>query len=167
MTDLVRELAAWRGRRVCLLGAGAVEHGDDAFGVRLAEALAPRLEAGSARAVDVGTSPERFVGRAAEQGFEAVIFADAARFGGAPGTLLFAGTRELQTRPPAAATHRVPIPVLAQYAEGLGMSAFLLGVEPATLEGTTLSPEVEGTLRAVAELLERTLGPSAGNEVTP
>jgi hydrogenase maturation protease len=167
MADLAHELAAWRGRRVCILGVGSVDRGDDAFGVRLAQGLAPALGGGPARAVDAGTWPERYVGLAAEEGAEAVVFADAVRFGGAPGALLFAATTELLARPPTTATHRVPISVLARYAEGLGMRAFLLGVEPGTLEGTALSPAVAGTLRAATELLAGVLGASGREPVRP
>jgi hydrogenase maturation protease len=160
MPDLVHELAGWRGRRLCLLGVGNVERGDDGFGVRLAEALGPRLAGGPARALDAGTCPERYVDLTAQQGFEALVFADAARFGAAPGTLLLAGTAELLARPPAAATHRVPISVLAQYAEGLGLRAWLLAVEPWTLQGAELSRPVAGTLCVLTELLAGALGPS-------
>lgn len=159
MSDLVHQLVAWRGRRVCLLGVGDVRRGDDGFGVRLAWALVPRLAGGQARAVDAGTCPERYVGAAAADGFETLVFADAARFGAVPGTLVLAETSELLTRPPAAATHRVPISVLAQYAEGLGMRAFLLGVEPERLDRAGLSLAVEGTVCVLAELLAGALGP--------
>jgi hydrogenase maturation protease len=161
MPDLAREIAGWRGRRLWLLGVGNVAQGDDGFGVRLAETLAPRLAA-AARVVDAGTAPERFVGRAAAEGCEALVFADAARFGAAPGTLLLADTAELLARPPAASTHRVPIAVLARYAEGLGMRAWLLGVEPATLEGPALSPPVAGALSALTEILAGALAAPAG-----
>jgi hypothetical protein len=49
--------------------------------------------------------------------------------------------------------------VLAQYAEGLGVRAWLLGVQPASLQpGQTLSAEVAGTLEALVQLLGRGLG---------
>jgi hydrogenase maturation protease len=160
MSDLVHALWSLRGCRVRLLGVGNPERGDDGFGVRLAAALGPRLAGGPAEAVDAGTCPERYVGVAAEEGYDAVIFADAARFGAAPGALLFASAAELAARPPAAATHRVPLAVLAQYAEGLGMRAFLLAVEPALLVGGALSPAVATTLRLAAELLAGALGPA-------
>ncbi len=164
MTDLAHAIAGWRGRRLWLLGVGSVDRGDDGFGVRLCRALQPRLGAGrggTAEAIDAGVAPERFVGLAAARGCEALVFADAARFGAAPGTLLLAGASELRTRPPATATHRIPISVLAQYAEGLGLRAWLLGVEPATLVGPVLSAVVAGTLQALTEVLAGALAPPA------
>ncbi len=162
MPDLAREIASWRGSRLWLLGVGNAAQGDDGFGVRLVEALGPRLDGEAVRALDVGTAPERFVGRAAAEGCQVLVFADAARFGGAPGAVLLADAAQLKARPPAASTHRVPVAILAQYAEGLGMRAWLLGVEPETLEGDRLSPAVAGTLRALTDVLAGALAPCAG-----
>jgi hydrogenase maturation protease len=158
MADLRTELAAWRGRRLALLGAGNVEAGDDGFGVRLARTLAARREGpdedgGSLSAVDAGLCPERYVGEAVRAGAEVVLLADAVDFGAAPGALLLASAADLQARPVSAATHRVPLPVLVQYAVGLGARAFVLGVQPATLQGAELSPPVAETLEALVELL--------------
>ncbi len=190
MADLRSQLEAWRGRRVWLLGIGNPEHGDDGFGVRLAEELARRLRrsegtggpslTSQCNVVDAGTCPERFVGVAVQAGCEELVFADAVDFGGPSGALLLAGTEELRTPPPgplpsfagegetAAMSHRVPIALLAQYAEGLGARACLLGVQPRTLRpGDGLSPEVEGTLRALVAILARTLGADRGEGVHP
>jgi hydrogenase 3 maturation protease len=160
MPDLRSRLEAWRGRRLWLLGVGNPERGDDGFGVRLVEALQQRLrtETERIRLIDVGTCPERYVGEAARAGSQDLVFADAVDFGGQPGALLLAGTEELLARPVSTATHRVPLAVLAQYAEGLGMRAWLLGVQPASLlHGNGLSPEVAGTLDALVALLGRAL----------
>jgi hypothetical protein len=105
------------------------------------------------------------VGEAARAGCDDLVFADAVDFGGEPGALLLAGTEELLARPVGTSTHRVPLSVLAQYAEGLGVRAWLLGVQPASLRlERTLSPEVAGTLEALVEILERTLGARRGDE---
>jgi hydrogenase maturation protease len=160
MRDLRSQLEAWRGRRLWLLGVGNPGRGDDGFGPRLVERLRERLGGDACpRLLDVGTCPERYVGVAAREGCQELVFADAVDFGGAPGSLLVAGTEELAARRVGTSTHRVPLPVLAQYAEGLGTRAWLLGVQPASLrEGEAPSPEVEGTLEALVELLGVALG---------
>jgi hydrogenase maturation protease len=157
--DLRSHLEAWRGRRLWLLGVGNPERGDDGFGVLLARALgraqgqADEHDA-PIRVLDAGTCPERYVGLAAQQGCQELVFADAVDFGAAPGSLLLAGTDELRSRPLGTATHRVPLAVLAQYAEGLGVRAWLLGVQPASLgTGDGLSPAVAGTLDALVRIL--------------
>jgi len=157
MRDLRAQVAAWRGRRLWILGVGNEERGDDGFGVRLARELRAGLP--NVRTVDAGTSPERWVGVAVESGCQELVFADAVDFGGAPGELLLAGTADLRARPLGTSTHRVPLALLAQYAEGLGARAWLLGVQPGSLEhGTALSPPVAGTLEALVRILGQALG---------
>lgn len=166
MPDLLLQLAAWRGRPLWLLGIGAAEQGDDGFGPRLAAALLQRLCAGAGaapvRAIDVGLCPERYVGLAARAGCRVLLFADAADFGARPGALLLASSAELQARPVGASTHRVPLSVLARYAEGLGAEAWLLGVQPGSLRtGEGLSPPVAAAVESLADLLAAALAPPA------
>ncbi len=157
MQDLRSQLQAWRGRRLWVLGAGNPERGDDGFGVRLAEEL-HRREGDALRALDVGVAPERWVGVAVQGGCQELVFADAADFGGAPGSLLLAGAEDLRSSRVATSTHRVPLAVLARYAEGLGARAWVLGVQPASLEpGVGLAPEVARTLETVVEVFEQTV----------
>jgi len=162
MAGLLAQLEPLRGRRLWLLGVGNPERGDDGFGVRLARALLERLgaEEGPVRAVDAGTSPENWVGQAVREGCEELVLADAVDFGGSPGDLFLARATELGGRVSGASTHRVPLPVLAKYAEGLGARAWLLGVQPGSLEPRpALSPEVNGTLESLVEILGQALGP--------
>jgi hydrogenase 3 maturation protease len=161
MEDLRSQLQAWRGRRLWLLGVGNPGQGDDGFGVRLVEELRVALgdRDASLRLENVGTCPERYVGLAAQGGCQELVFADAVDFGGAPGALLLVPTAELSARRIGTSTHRVPLTVLAEYAEGLGLRAWILGVQPASLrEGDPLSPAVAGTLEAVVGLLGTVLG---------
>jgi hydrogenase maturation protease len=157
MRDLRAQIAAWRGRRLWLVGVGNPERSDDGFGVRLAKELQAGLPA--VRVVEAGTSPERWVGLAVQAGCQELVFADAVDFGGTPGALLLAGTADLQARPVGTSTHRVPISLLAQYAEGLGARAWLLGVQPGSLApGAALSPAVAGTLEALVQIFRGALG---------
>lgn len=161
MQQLRSRIDGWRGRRLWLLGVGNPEQGDDGFGVRLVARLEPLLHGGAApiRLLDTGTCPERYVGLAAQAGCQELVFADAVDVRGAPGAAILAGAEELRTRPVGTSTHRVPLAILAQYAEGLGCRAWLLGVQPASLErGRELSPAVAGTLEALVELLRQALG---------
>ncbi len=160
MSDLVLQLAAWRGRPLWLLGVGNAEQGDDGFGPRLAAALQERLRASGApvRSLDVGLCPERYVGIAAQAGCRLLIFADAVDFGAGPGALLLASSAELRARPLGASTHRVPLSVLAQYGEALGLEAWLLGVQPGSLRaGAGLSPPVAAAVGSLADLLAAAL----------
>jgi coenzyme F420 hydrogenase subunit delta len=168
MEDLRSQLQSWRGRRLWVLGAGNPDCGDDGFGPVLARQLSHRFGRAQAqadepapealRALDVGVAPERWVGVAVQGGCQELVFADAVDFGGAPGSLLLAGSEDLRSSRIGTSTHRVPLAVLAQYAEGLGARAWVLGVQPASLErGSGLSPAVARTLETVVEVFERTV----------
>ena len=81
--DLRDQLKPCLRGRVCFMGVGNVAYGDDAFGIRLAE----RLQAiGIPNVIAAGTTPERWVSRLADPGFDHVIFLDAVEFGGAAET---------------------------------------------------------------------------------
>ncbi len=159
MEDLRSRLRRWRGRRLWLLGVGNAERGDDGFGPALTAAVRAALgDPGAVHTVDVGTCPERYVGVAAEAGCQELVFADAVDFGGSPGAVLLATAAELQAGCIVTSTHRVSLAVLAKYAEGLGVRAWLLGVQPRAMEhGAGLSPEVAGSLEALVEILRQEL----------
>ena len=89
--------------RVCFMGLGNVDGGDDGFGVRLAEALA---RAGVPDVVIAGTAPERLAGRCADRGFDHLVFLDAVDFGAAPGSVVFLNSQEMAARFPQISTHQ-------------------------------------------------------------
>ena len=64
MPDLREQIQSSLGGRVCFMGLGNVESGDDGFGVRLAEALA---RAGVPDVLIGATAPEPLAGRCARQ----------------------------------------------------------------------------------------------------
>jgi hydrogenase 3 maturation protease len=152
MPDLRQQLQSSLCGRVCFMGLGGVDVGDDAFGVRAAEALA---RAGLPDVVIAGTAPEHWVGRCAEAGFDHVVFLDAADFGGAPGSVVFLSTEEMAARFPQISTHRLSLGTLAKCVENGGRArAWLLGAQPATLKPTpALSSALQATLAILTELI--------------
>ncbi len=157
MPNLHEQLERCFQGRVCLMGLGNREHGDDGFGVRLAEALLGHTLSNSQHDVIVAdTQPERFVGRIAEAGFDHLIFVDAVDFGGAPGSVVFLDSEEMATRFPQVSTHQVSLGLLAKWAESNGTThAWLLGVQPESLRPSSeLSPRLQATFELVKDLLE-------------
>ena len=59
MTPLGNLFDEWRAGRVCFMGLGNPDYGDDGFGVRLAEEL---IKAGIPDVVIAGTAPEQRLG---------------------------------------------------------------------------------------------------------
>jgi hydrogenase maturation protease len=138
--------------RVCFMGLGNAEGGDDGFGVRLAEALA---RAGAPDVLIGGTSPEQLAGRCADSGFDHLVFLDAADFGAAPGSVVFLNSQEMAARFPEVSTHKLSLGMLASYVEGAGMTrAWLLGAQPLSLKpALALSPAIQTAVAILTELI--------------
>jgi hydrogenase maturation protease len=138
--------------RVCLMGVGNLEYGDDAFGVHLAQAL---LEASVPDVVVAGNSPDRWLGMVTEMEFDHLVFLDAVEFGAEPGSAVFLDTQQIIARYPQVSTHKISLGVLANFVESNGITkTWLLGVQPESLkQGRDLSPTVRKTLGALLELL--------------
>jgi len=146
MPNLREQLERLLQTRVCLIGVGNVDYGDDGFGVRLAEAL---------EVMNAGTNPERFIGRVADEGFDHVIFLDAVEFGGAPGSVALLNSDEMAARFPQISTHKISVGLLAKQLESNGRTkAWLLGVQPESLKlGGRLTPTVQATLELLLDLV--------------
>ena len=138
--------------RVCFMGLGNVEGGDDGFGVRLAEELE---RAGVPDVIAGGKTPERLAGRCVAEGFDHHVFLDAVDVGAAPGSVVFLNSQEMAARFPQISTHRISLGMLAKYVESSGKTrAWLLGAQPATLRrAPAISPALQSTVTALTELI--------------
>jgi hydrogenase maturation protease len=175
MPNLRDQLRQCLQGRVCLMGIGNVDYGDDGFGVRLVEALAKaegrcvKREGHGSQAgaeaefsdcriqyVIAGTAPERFVGRVAGVGCDHLIFVDAVDFGGMPGSAILLDSEQMSTRYPQISTHKLSLGLLAKWAEANGTTkVWLLGVQPESLKpGAELSAAVRTTLELVLKLVQ-------------
>jgi hydrogenase maturation protease len=150
MKDLREQLEQSLAGRVCFMGLGNVEYGDDGFGVRLAEQL---TAAALPDVVVAGTTPDRWISHFAS--FDHIVFLDAVEFGGAPGSAVFLDSAEIAVRFPQISTHKISVGVLARWVELTGSTkAWLLGVQPESLKPTPqLTPTLQLTLEALRELL--------------
>jgi len=154
MADLRQSLETALRGRVCLMGLGNVDHGDDGFGVRLAEALANGAPQPSV--LIAGTVPERFLGPVAKEGYDHLVFLDAVEFGGAPGAVVFLSADEIGSRCPQISTHKLSLGLLAKMVAADSHTAvWLLGVQPQSLRpGAGLSAPLQATLEALRGLLK-------------
>jgi len=156
MPDLREQLQQCLQGRVCLMALGNVDYGDDGFGVRLGESL---VEAGVPDVLVAGTTPDRFIGRVAGQGFDHLVFLDAVEFDGALGAVVFLDAEQMAARFPQISTHKISLGVLAEWVEAAGTTkAWLLGVQPQSLKpGSSLTPTMQTTLTILTGLLSETL----------
>ena len=160
MPDLREQLGHCFQGRVCLMGIGSVDFGDDGFGVKLADAIAERLiRLGHAslaqNVINAGTAPERMTGSVTERGFDHLVFLDAVEFRGEPGSVIFLGANEIASRFPQISTHKVSLGLLAKCitARG-GTCVWLLGVQPGSLKPVHgLSPAVQKAKDILEEML--------------
>ncbi len=167
MPDLREQLQQLFQGRVCLVGLGNADWGDDAFGVRLADDLKSEFRSeckGSrctgfglrSQVIIAGTAPERFIGQVSDGGFDHLIFLDVVEFGGRPGSVVLLNSDEMAARFPQVSTHKLSLGLLAKQVEADGRTkAWLLGVQPASLKpGVGLTPTVEATLQLLVELVQ-------------
>ncbi len=159
MRDLREDIRRCFSGRVCLMGLGNTDYGDDGLGVLLADTLAERLNrerhaSSPAEVIIAGTSPERFIGTVG-RAFDHLIFLDAVEFGGEPGSVVFLDAREITARFPQISTHKISLGLLAALTEQNGTTkAWLLGVQPGSLKtAQSLTPAVQTTLEILKELL--------------
>ncbi len=150
MADLREQLERSLQGRVCFMGLGNMDYGDDGFGVRLAEEL---IAAGVPDVVIGGISPDRWIGKVAD--FDHVLFLDAVECGATPGSVVFLNSGELRARFPQISTHKISLGVLAKWVEMNGTTqAWLLGAQPGSLKPSQeLTPTIKTTLQLLRELL--------------
>lgn len=160
MPDLREQLRMCFEDRVCLMGLGNTDYGDDGFGTVLSQGIADRLKGREAftdrhDVINAQTSPERFIGEVTEGGFDHVIFLDAVEFGGAPGSVIFLDSGDMEEKFPQVSTHKISPAVMARWIEGGGDTrAWLLGVQPGSLSTSGgLTEDVRTTLEMMEGLI--------------
>jgi hydrogenase maturation protease len=159
MQDLKDELRQCFHGRVCLMGVGNVDYGDDGFGVALSEKLKERLKGSEGEdrysVVNAGATPERFIQTIAEKGFDDLIFLDAVEVGAEAGSVVFMNAGEIVSRFPQISTHKISLGLIAKLIGGNGKpKTWLLGVQPGSVKmGQELTPEVMSTIDILKELL--------------
>jgi hydrogenase maturation protease len=160
MSDLRTQLRHCLTGRVCVVGVGNPDRGDDAFGPALAAALADR---GVAPVIVAGSTPEHCLGRIERTDAATVLFLDATDFGAAPGAVGLFDRDEIAARHPQISTHHLSLGLLAGMLEQDGRRrVWLLGVQPAQLRwAAQLSAPVRRTADLLADLLTETLAPAA------
>lgn len=156
MPTLRDELQQRLKGRVCLVGVGNPERGDDGFGVRLAEAM---RDLGHRDVIVAAREPERWTGHLVRGGFQTVLFLDAVQINAAPGAAVFLESAQIAARYPQVSTHRLSLGMLARLIESESPARVcLLGVQPGSLDGSgDLSAPVRTTLEILRDVLTESL----------
>jgi hydrogenase maturation protease len=150
-----------------VIGVGNDLRGDDAAGLEVARMLCASGPPPGVRVVERGGDPLALIEAWDHPETEAAIVVDAARFGGAPGTVrsFDAGSMPLPARLGGGSTHALGVGEAIELARSLGKlppSLVVHAIEGGRFEfGGGLSPSVERTAELLAERLRAELGSSA------
>lgn len=157
MPNLRDELRRHVTGRVCLVGVGNPDRGDDAFGPRLAAAVRDR---GYRDVIVAERTPERWMGWLTGGDFDTILFLDAVDMRATPGDAIFLESTQIAARYPQVSTHTLSLGTLARLIEATGRTrVFLLGVQPQGVgEGSELSASVRTTAEILGDLLLERLG---------
>lgn len=149
-------------KRILVAGIGNVFHGDDAFGVVVAEQLLKKPMPGFVTVADFGIRSYDLA-FAISDGYDAVILVDATTRGRAPGTvyLLTPQLDAVEAGQSVSAGHSMNPEAVLSMLEALGGfdgELYVVGCEPETLlslDGRIgLSPVVEAAVPGAIELVE-------------
>lgn len=145
-TDLNRRLKG----KVLLIGVGNSLRGDDGAGPALISLLEGKV---TASLLDVGETPESYLSRVLDIHADTVVVIDAADFGGEPGDLAILETADIAGC--SVSTHQMPLDLFFRFIKRSSCAdVFALGIQPAQIGfGESMSPDVDRTVQALAEIL--------------
>jgi len=146
-----RALKRFMGPPAVLVGIGNRLRGDDAFGPLLIDRLNGKVPW---QAVDVGETPENYIGRILSLEPERVLLLDAVHWSATPGRIGFFPSSQIPWG--GISTHAASLRLFAEVLRDQGKCLVaVLGAEPGNTDlGAPLSREMERSVRAVAETLE-------------
>src|SRR5512140_104842 len=153
-TELQRLTTADRPLRLALMGIGHELCGDDAVGIRIAEALHPLLSDDERFLVlEAGPAPENCTGSLRRFRPDMVVMLDSALMDEAPGTIRWLNWQD--TEGMGASTHTLPLHILASYLTAeLGCGMGLIGIQPGqTFADAPLTTPVQAAAAQVVAAL--------------
>ena len=149
--DLVTSLRDLLTGRVCIVGVGNRQRGDDGAGPRLIDA-ANQTSRGITW-LDAGVAPENFVEPIVRTNPDTVLIVDAVAFGGVPGECRLIDATAIDTA--AVSTHAGSLSMLSDYLTArTNARVRVIAIQPERVDAREgLSQPVEEFVRALAALL--------------
>lgn len=153
-TSLANQLGRLGTGRVCVLGVGNRQRGDDGAGSILAARLAGTADT---LCIDAGAVPENYLEKVARWWPDAVVIVDVADFGGAPGDVRLLDPTDIAAS--TFSTHALSLRMIAQYLEArTGAQVMLLAIQPADIGwGSVLTAPVSSAVDRLQETLQAAL----------
>jgi len=154
-TDLRTSLQTLLRGRVCIVGVGNRQRGDDGAGPRLIDERRP-----GTRGVwlDAGVAPENFLEPIVRTNPETILIVDAVAFGGIPGELRLIKTTAIDMV--AISTHAGSLSMLSEYLSARTKARIqIMAIQPERTDGDGLSQAVEKSVLELATMLSVLLAP--------
>jgi hydrogenase 3 maturation protease len=145
-------------QRVCVIGVGNRDKGDDAAGTICAEMLAERLKRRSnIKVIDSGEVPENFTGEIRKFKPTHTVIIDSTIAGKKPGTIFLVDSRKIADTD--VSTHRLPLSMLVRFLEeSVGCDVIMIGIEPERIElNEPVSSAVKKAIKVIVECFAETL----------
>ena len=151
LTSALRDLLAGR---VCIVGVGNRQRGDDGAGPRVIEARCPETRG---TWLDVGVAPENFLEPIARTNPDTVLIVDAVNFGGSPGECRLMDVTAMHTI--VVSTHAGSLSLVSDYLRArTGARVNVIAIQPKTIAAREgLSQPVEESVREVTAMLSELL----------
>jgi hydrogenase 3 maturation protease len=136
-----------------LMAVGTAERGDDGLAIHSAKLLEELDTEDNWLIIPCGIYPENYTATATRARPKTVVLLDAAEMGLEPGQVRIVGTLRLNTI--LLSTHRIPLSFLVDYLAKEVPEVVFIGVQPRSLEGVGLSPEVKAAAEDIAHSLSQ------------
>ncbi|MEO0155659.1 MAG: hydrogenase maturation peptidase HycI [candidate division WOR-3 bacterium] len=147
-------------QRICILGAGNVQKGDDGAGPMVIQILKEKIKMPKTEnilLIDGGEVPENFTGEIRKFQPELVIIFDACISGKKPGSIYLINPERIIAND--ISTHRLPLSMFVKFLEEtMTTRVIVIGIEPNNLNfGVEISPEVNQAVKTLTSFFTEIL----------
>ena len=152
--SLLRQLGKLNPAETVVVGIGNILKGDDGAGPRICSILKGKI---AAEVIDVGTTPENYIGRIVGMSPKKLLIIDAIDFGKLPGTIRVFRTQDLKQF--TFSTHCLsPHLFVRNITSQIDVEIFFIGVQPVQLNLCRgLSKQVSAAIAALADEIKSAL----------
>ncbi|MCL5674668.1 MAG: hydrogenase 3 maturation endopeptidase HyCI [Candidatus Omnitrophica bacterium] len=147
---LSKKIMGWK--KICILGVGSIEKGDDGIGVYCAEELKKRMNIPRILVIDAGNVPESWTGKIRAFSPDWTIIIDACKKGEKPGSIFIVDKNAISYSD--VSSHRIPLSVVMSFLEQtIKTKVIFIGIEPENMDGENLSENIKHSGEKIVEFL--------------
>lgn len=146
-THLTDKLSKYSNEKIVFVGLGNKARGDDLAGIFFTNLLQMKFESGKSNFIIAGKNPENYLGEIINFKPQAVVFIDAANWGGKPGEISFLDPAKISNLD--FSTHAYSIKLVEKFLLLNAKMDFLyIGIQTKCTDlGKDMSPEVNKAIK--------------------